>query len=103
MLVERSAASPEPEDGDAFKTGDAVIANVNNLSSGLSIYPNPVKDRLTIDGDYSTVDIFDIFGKLVISTEKTKSIDVSTLANGVYTLYVVTEKGIYTEKVTITK
>ena len=91
------------EDGGVFKTGDAVIANINNLSSKLSIYPNPAKDILTIEGKYATIELFDIFGKLVLSAKNTKTINVSSLANGIYTITAVTEKGIYTEKVTISK
>tara|TARA_B100001250_G_scaffold125539_2_gene106766 strand:- start:16654 stop:18114 length:1461 start_codon:yes stop_codon:yes gene_type:complete len=93
----------DDEDGGAFKTGDAVIANTNNLSSSLSIYPNPAKDILNIEGDFETVDLFDIFGKLVISAGNTKNINIASLANGIYTLNVVTKRGTYTEKITITK
>ena len=90
------------EDGDAFKTGGGVLA-INDLASNLAIYPNPVKDVLTIEGNYTTVDVFDMFGKLVLSSEYTKNINVSTLANGIYMLNITTEKGIQTQKITITK
>jgi len=90
------------EDGDAFKTGGGVLA-INDLASNLSIYPNPVKDVLTIEGNYTSVDVFDMFGKLVLSSEYTKNINVSTLANGIYMLNITTEKGIQTQKITITK
>ena len=69
----------------------------------LNIYPNPVKDVLTIEGNYTSVDVFDMFGKLVLSSEYTKNINVSTLANGIYMLNITTEKGIQTQKITITK
>ena len=90
------------EDGDAFKTGGDVLA-INDLASNLAIYPNPVKDVLTIEGNYTSVDVFDMFGKLVLSSEYTKNINVSTLANGIYMLNITTEKGIQTQKITITK
>ena len=90
------------EDGDAFKTGGGVLA-INDLASNLAIYPNPVKDVLTIEGNYTTVDVFDMFGKLVLSSEYTKNINVSTLANGIYMLNITTEKGTQTQKITITK
>ena len=90
------------EDGDAFKTGGGVLA-INDLASNLAIYPNPVKDVLTIEGNYTSVDVFDMFGKLVLSSEYTKNINVSTLANGIYMLNITTEKGIQTQKITITK
>ena len=50
------------EDGDAFKTGDAIVISVSDMTSELSLYPNPVKDRLTIEGDYNSIDIYDISG-----------------------------------------
>ncbi|MDA0889528.1 MAG: T9SS type A sorting domain-containing protein [Bacteroidetes bacterium] len=90
------------EDGDAFKTGGGVLA-INDLASNLAIYPNPVKEVLTIEGNYTSVDVFDMFGKLVLSSEYTKNINVSTLANGIYMLNITTEKGIQTQKITITK
>ncbi len=90
------------EDGDAFKTGGGVLA-INELASNLAIYPNPVKEVLTIEGNYTSVDVFDMFGKLVLSSEYSKNINVSTLANGIYMLNIITEKGIQTQKITITK
>ena len=90
------------EDGDAFKTGGDVLA-INDLASNLAIYPNPVKEVLTIEGNYTSVDVFDMFGKLVLSSEYSKNINVSTLANGIYMLNIITEKGIQTQKITITK
>ena len=44
-----------------------------------------------------------MFGKLVLSSEYTKNINFSTLANGIYMLNITTEKGIQTQKITITK
>ena len=44
-----------------------------------------------------------MFGKLVLSSEYTKNINVSTLANGIYMLNITTEKGTQTQKITITK
>ena len=53
------------EDGDAFKTGDAIVISVNEINQSLDIFPNPAKDLLNIDGDYKEVEIVDIFGKTV--------------------------------------
>ena len=71
--------------------------------SNLSVYPSPVKDILTIKGDYIAVDIFDIFGKLVLSSEYAKNINVSSLADGIYMINITTEEGIQNQKITITK
>ncbi|MEC9209094.1 MAG: T9SS type A sorting domain-containing protein [Bacteroidota bacterium] len=77
--------------------------DITENSSSLAIYPSPVKDVLTIEGAYIAVDIFDIFGKLVLSSEYTKNINVSSLANGIYMLNITTDKEIRTQKITITK
>ena len=91
------------EDGDAFKTGSVSVGGVNELTTKLSIYPNPAKEILTISGDYITVDLFDTFGKLVLSANNTKNINISSLANGIYTINITTKKGIQTKKITIAK
>jgi len=40
--------------------------DVTEMISNLSIYPNPVKDVLNIEGSYISVDIIDVSGKLVL-------------------------------------
>jgi hypothetical protein len=57
---------------------------VNEEISNLSIYPNPAKNTLTIDGDYTSATIYNVFGKLVLTTDYQKTIDVSALSNGIY-------------------
>ncbi len=89
-------------DGAAFKTGNATVG-INDVISNLSIYPNPVIDVLTIEGNYTSVDVLDILGNLVLSSKATKNINVSSLADGVYMLNIKTENGITSKKITITK
>ena len=69
----------------------------------LSIYPNPVKELLTINGLYKSVDILDIYGKIVLSSSAKQTINVSSLASGIYMLNIHTENRIKTRKITITK
>jgi thiol-disulfide isomerase/thioredoxin len=76
---------------------------INDINSSLSIYPNPVKDVLTIDGIYNSVNIYDVFGKLVLTSQTQKTIDVSTLSNGVYMLEINTDQAVKTKKITIAK
>ena len=85
-----------------FSTGAATALKSINETK-LIAYPNPAKDILNIEGDYTSVDIFDIFGKLVLSSELNKDINVSSLADGIYMLNINTEKGIQTQKITIKK
>ena len=77
--------------------------DVTETISNLSIYPNPVKDVLNIEGNYTSVDVLDILGNLVLSSKATKNINVSSLADGVYMLNIKTENGIASKKITITK
>ena len=44
-----------------------------------------------------------MFGKLVLSSKYAKNINISSLADGIYMLNITTEKGIQTQKITITK
>ena len=90
------------EEKSYFQVG-SVIANINETISNISIYPNPAKDILTINGDYETVKIYDIFGKLVVEEISKNPINVSTLANGVYILNINTRNTISTNKITISK
>ena len=61
-----------------------VTTAVNEEGSSLLIYPNPAKNTLTIDGDYTSATIYDLFGKLVLTTDYQNTIDVSALSNGIY-------------------
>ena len=88
---------------DDVNTSLASTTGINNMSSKLSIYPNPAKDIFTIEGTYKSVDVFDILGNLVLSSEAMLNIDVSELSNGIYMLNINTENGVSTQKITITK
>ena len=86
--------------------GCNAVCNTTDITetiSNLSIYPNPVKDVLNIEGNYTSVDIIDVSGRLVLSSEATKNINVKSLADGVYILNMNTENGISVKKITITK
>jgi hypothetical protein len=81
----------------------ACITDISENIANLSIYPNPIKNTLNIKGTYTYLDVFDMFGKLILSSKYATSINVSTLANGIYMLNIHTEKGTKTQKITITK
>ena len=73
---------------------------IEELASSLSIYPNPVNDKLYIETEVEVeeVSIFDIYGRIQnLSNSATQqlsnSIDVSGLNSGVYFVKVVTENG----------
>lgn len=77
--------------------------NIEDISSLFKTFPNPAKDILTIEGSYISVDVYDVYGKLFLSAESAKTINVSSLSNGIYMLIINTEKGTATQKITITK
>ncbi|WP_313030361.1 T9SS-dependent choice-of-anchor J family protein [Soonwooa sp.] len=75
---------------DDVMVGDATTLAVGDLlKSKVKLYPNPVKDVLNIDvnTNINSIEIYTITGQLVRSLDKkTKQVDVSHLANGVYIL-----------------
>ncbi len=70
-----------------------VVDNMNTLDiNNLKVYPNPVVDKLYIEGDYNAnlrVSIYTISGQLKSSkTVNNGSIDVQAIPNGIYFLKV---------------
>ena len=77
--------------------------DVTETISNLSVYPNPVINTLTIEGDYTSINIYDIFNKLVLTSESQKEIDVSSLSNGLYFANIKNKNSITIKKITIAK
>jgi hypothetical protein len=77
--------------------------DVTETISSFSVYPNPVKDVLTIEGSYISIEIVDVFGKVVLSCRSQKEIDVSSLSNGVYFANIKNQKEIIVKKITVAK
>lgn len=70
--------------------------------SSLAIFPNPVKDVLTINYDkaISQIDVYDVNGKLVKTfTTVGSTVNVSDLSSGVYMLNLQTEDGLVVKKI----
>lgn len=65
---------------------DEIAENLAN--NNVSIYPNPAKDIVKILNDnnlnITNVEIVDLTGRVVLSTDKTDGIDISELAEGQY-------------------
>ena len=75
----------------------------------ISIYPNPSTGIIDIDLNYQNpnklnVVIIDTFGKIVFESENSSRIDLTQLANGIYTMAITvdTKKSIY-KKIVLTK
>ena len=56
---------------------------------------------ISIDGKYITLDIYDVFGKLVYTTTNDKTINTTLLQNGVYFIDADTENGNIVKKIII--
>ena len=74
----------------------------NQNTESISIYPNPVKNILNISGTFELVEIYDVFGKLVLSTTK-NLINTEKLSEGIYIVNIRNNSSVVTKKITITK
>ncbi|MDC0178051.1 BspA family leucine-rich repeat surface protein, partial [Polaribacter sp.] len=74
-------------------TCPALGVDDQNLTN-ISIYPNPVNDKLFIQGlsEVSEISIYDVLGKLVLSNTTSSEIEVSNLKKGIYTIKIVAEQ-----------
>ncbi len=79
----------------------------------IKIYPNPVSENLQVElldlsNKVQSISLLGIDGKLVmnqtlVSNSNLQTIDVRSLTNGVYILYVITEKGSLYQRVSVMK
>lgn len=74
--------------------GSSTLIVNEELANGVSIYPNPVTDELTINTslnlDNSIVSVFDLHGKKVINSYfNSNTINVSKLESGIYFLRII--------------
>ena len=77
-------------------------SSINNVEyDNFAIYPNPINETLIIQTNTAVqyVEIYNILGQLVQSASNTKSINVSQLRTGLYTVKVITDAGIKVEKI----
>jgi hypothetical protein len=76
--------------------GDDLASNIE----GVSTYPNPAKDRLTINSETKTIQkivLFDILGNQVASLQPNSlnvTIDVADFASGIYIAKILTPTGL---------
>lgn len=91
--------------GDCMMVDDITIASgvgieeVNNKVN-VEVYPNPVLDLLNVNGkNIKMVEVIDMNGRTVLTSERAGRINMSTLSEGVYMVRVTTGKGVATEKI----
>ncbi len=98
----------EKESEKSTEVCEKTMASVglDELSSSLNIYPNPVSDRLYIETDavIEEVIVYDIFGRCKITEAQrhkdTKSLDISDLSNGIYFVKIRTADGETVKRIT---
>ncbi len=93
----------QPEQPEDPEQPEVPEEGIEELSSSINIYPNPVKDELTIATEIRVeeVAIYDIYGRLCCrdasnastSTMDTFNVSVQDLENGIYFVNIKTEKG----------
>ena len=76
------------------------VVKVDYVSTGISIYPNPVKNTLHIadlnDNTIQNITIFDQMGRqILLQNTSVNTLDVSALSSGVYIIQVVLDSGVF--------
>ena len=95
-------------DADKFVTAEYVDVNTEEFTSnkqGISIYPNPSNGIVNIEAsNMNQIKIFDITGKLIFENSEISNhytINLEGYSNGIYVIEVISESGIYKEKIII--
>lgn len=74
------------------------IDDVENAQ--VAVYPNPASDMIMVEAEnVNLVQVLDINGRVVLSSERAGRLDVSALASGVYVVRVVCADGVSTTKI----
>jgi predicted MPP superfamily phosphohydrolase len=89
---------------DVVKTdsGDTGMADTKSVGN-LKIYPNPAKDLVEIETEEAIelIRLFSMNGQELLSQKGGKSLSLSSINNGIYTLNVKTDKGMYAEQLIV--
>jgi len=103
IVLNGSASSVE--DFDNFTTGNEVwTVAVNDQSiSSVTVFPVPAKNRLYVEGEYDYLRVIDVLGKEVLYSTYAKSINISTLKNGLYILEITSSNKKFNKKIQISK
>ncbi|HEX6168588.1 MAG TPA: PQQ-dependent sugar dehydrogenase [Chitinophagaceae bacterium] len=107
----KEAASNRPElvitDGGSARTALFTKNEIPIIKMGISVYPNPVKDVLSIliNSGSATLKLYDASGRLVrqlqIAGKTVQQLPVGYLKNGLYLLKIENTTGVTTKKIVI--
>ena len=87
---------------DASNPCGSVAINENDANS-ISLFPNPAQNVLNIDGNFESIEIYDVFGKLVFASDNKSEVNISGLANGSYYVNILTSDSVIKKKVTVAR
>ena len=80
-----------------LKYSSLLAVNDNFIKKNIIIYPNPTSGLIKISNpnfvNIYSVDVFDIYGKHLISNYQNNSIDISNLTNGIYMVRIEDDNG----------
>jgi hypothetical protein len=101
-VLDGSASSVE--DFDNFTTGEELWTNIENYElSSFNVFPVPAKDLLYVEGEYDYLRVIDVLGKEVLYSTYAKTINISTLKNGLYILEITSSNKKFNKKIQISK
>ena len=92
-------SSIKVDDVSLFLTSSLGVGRFSNAEN-MELYPNPVKDVLTIQTSSSIkkMEVFNMLGQKVMTKEQTNFINVKELNSGTYILNVVSNNGVVSTK-----
>jgi len=86
-----------------FDIGSCQILAVSeyDISAQLNVYPNPTSGSFDINTDLpiDKVEIYDVFGKLILTEIKTQHLSIELLASGVYFVKIYSDNKMGTKKI----
>lgn len=67
-----------------YVSGILSSINENANDGAITLYPNPSQGKLFVDGDFTSIEIFDVTGRLIRTEPANKQLDLSMLAKDTY-------------------
>ncbi len=96
---------------EELQYSDIVAIKMDNIKTGISIYPNPARSYVNIisgkpeDLNGAVLTIVDMAGKVTLkqtlSTNNQQQINISALAKGMYIVHILKTSGVETQKLLI--
>ena len=86
-----------------FSAGTDPWNSLESVPKNISVYPVPANQRLFVEGDYDSFSLIDVLGKVVLTSNNIKSVDISRLHVGVYILEILDGDRKYSQKVQIAR